>query len=263
MVKARKRKNIFIIIFITILAATAYASVLPKLFKFDRKDALREWQEKIFKNRVSYIVQPLPSGGQLVAKSTNACSGLIYKIRFDPRKYPMISWKWKVIKFPEVNNSVSVKPAAKRNNFWDRVFDIFGLQPSRKQPKPVISPTTAPDTKSGWLEKDDYAARIYVIFPSWIFSNIKSIEYVWSEDMKPGTIMTSPYFANIKLIVLESGKKDNDEWAYEERNIYEDYKRAFGSDPAYVGAIALMTNTDNTLSTAEALYTDIKVGYQK
>jgi hypothetical protein len=48
-----------------------------------------------------------------------------------------------------------------------------------------------------------------------------------------------------------------------ERNIYEDYKRAFGKNPGWIGAIALMTDTDNTLSTAEALYTDIKVGYKK
>ena len=26
----------------------------------------------------------------------------------------------------------------------------------------------------GWIEKDDYAARIYVIFPSWNFMSIRS-----------------------------------------------------------------------------------------
>jgi hypothetical protein len=50
---------------------------------------------------------------------------------------------------------------------------------------------------------------------------------------------------------------------YEERNIYEDYKKAFGRKPGAVGAIALMTDTDNTLSVAEAFYKDIKVGYKK
>ncbi len=53
-----------------------------------------------------------------------------------------------------------------------------------------------------------------------------------------------------------------DEWVPEERNILKDYKRAFGKTPTQrVGAIALMTDADNTLSTAEALYKDIKVGY--
>lgn len=256
-----KKKKLFSI-FILILAAVVlivYASNLPKVFKFDKKDALSEWQEKIFKNKVIYTVEPNENGGQLVAKSKNACSGLIYNIRFDPKKYPLISWKWKVLKFPERNYYASALLPQQSLSFWEKILDTLGLKP--KRPKPVAAPVAEKSAKSGWLERDDYAARIYVIFPSWIFSNIKAIEYVWSDDLPKGTIITSPYFANIKLIVVESGKKGNDEWVYEERNINEDYKRAFGVSPAGVGAIAIMTDTDNTLSTAEALYTDIKVGY--
>lgn len=32
----------------------------------------------------------------------------------------------------------------------------------------------------------------------------------------------------------------------EERNLYEDYKRAFGADPPMISGIAIMTDTDNT-----------------
>jgi len=136
----------------------------------------------------------------------------------------MLSWKWKVIQFPEKK--------------------------------------TAKNTGGGWLEKDDYAARVYVIFSSWIFTNIKCIEYVWDEELPAGKIMTSPYLKNIKLIVVESGRKNMNKWVFEERNIYEDYRQAFGRFPGPVSAIALMTDTDNTLSTAEALYTNIRVGYK-
>ena len=136
----------------------------------------------------------------------------------------MISWKWKVVRFPD-----------KR---------------------------TRDEQENGWVEKDDYAARVYVIFPSWIFTNIKCIEYIWAENLPVGKIITSPYLKNIKLIVVESGRKNLGQWVFEERNIYEDYKRAFGRRPGAVGAIALMTDTDNTLSTAEAQYTQIKVGYK-
>jgi len=260
-----KTKKLFsiIILSLAVIIFIAYASNLPKLFKFDKKDALSEWQEKIFKNRVLYTVELKEDGGQLVAKSKSACSGLIYNIRFDPKKYPLISWKWKVLKFPEKNYYASALLPKKSVSLWEKILTAIGLKSRPLKPKPANAPVAEKNAKSGWLERDDYAARIYVIFPSWIFSNIKAIEYVWSDDLPKGTIMTSPYFSNIKLIVVESGKKDNDEWVYEERNIYEDYKRAFGVNPSGVGAIALMTDTDNTLSTAEALYTDIKVGYEK
>lgn len=253
-----KNKKISLLILFVTITLIAYAYTLPKIFKFDNKNALKEWQEKIFKNRVLYAVEPDKNGGQLLAKSNNACSGLFYKIRFDPKRYPMISWKWRVIKFPEKNVSKDGTPLAKNYGFWGKVLEIFGFKPEQKKPEPV---DTA-DKKDGWLERDDYAARVYVIFPSWFFPNTKCIEYVWSENLPKDKIITSPYFANIKLIVIESGKKNNEEWAHEERNIYEDYKHAFGRAPSAVGAIALMTDTDNTSSTAEALYADIKVGYK-
>ena len=93
--------------------------------------------------------------------------------------------------------------------------------------------------------------------------NIQSIEYIWDESLPEGTIITSPYFKGLKLIVVESGKKNIERWVYEKRNIYDDYKKAFGRPPRRrVSAIALMTDSDNTLSTAEAFYRNIKVGYR-
>ncbi len=222
----RKIRFIYTLIFVLslILIYQVYARDLPKWFPFNKENALFEWNEKVFKDKVLYEVEPELEGGYLLAKSEGACSGLFYKMRFNTKKYPMMSWSWKVTKFPE-----------KSKGF---------------------------DEEAGWIEKDDYAARVYVIFPSIIFTNTKSIEYIWDESLPEGKIMTSPYFKNIKLIVLQSGKKNLRKWVFEERNIYEDYQKAFGKAPAHAGAIALMTDTDNTLSTAEAMYKDIKVGYK-
>jgi len=221
----RKLKFIYLLLLaLSILSLyCAYALNLPKWFPFNKEASLEEWQEKIFKNRVLYAVEPNEEGGYLLAVSEKACSGLLYKITFKAEEFPMISWHWKIIKFPE--KSIANK-------------------------------------KGGWIEKDDYAARVYVIFPSWYFMNTKSIEYIWDENLPEETMMTSPYFKNIKLIVVESGRETMDQWMFEERNVYEDYKKAFGADPPSVGAIALMTDTDNTLSSAEALYKNIKVGYK-
>jgi hypothetical protein len=88
------------------------------------------------------------------------------------------------------------------------------------------------------------------------------LEYVWDKNLAEGTLMTSPYYKNIKIIVAESGDKNLGKWVSEKRNIYDDFKKAFGYEPGNVGAIAIMTDTDNTLSTAEADYDEIKVGYK-
>ena len=222
------RKLVFIYISISavfILAIYyAYSYDLPKWFPFNKESSLQEWQEKIFQNKVVYSVKSEKKDGYLLAKSDKACSGLFYRISFSARKFPLMSWEWKVAQFPDKTKTSNVK--------------------------------------TGWIEKDDYAARVYVVFPSWNFMNIKSIEYIWDENLAEGTIITSPYFGNIKLIVAESGRENPNKWVFEERNIYEDYKKCFRGTPPLVGAIALMTDTDNTLSTAEASYKNIRVGYK-
>jgi len=43
----------------------------------------------------------------------------------------------------------------------------------------------------------------------------------------------------------------------EERNIYEDYKRAFGEEPPQFGGVAVMTDTDDTGDEVTAWYGDI------
>jgi len=206
------------------LFSHASAASAGKWFSFNKRDALVEWQEKIFKGKVFYSIKMEKMGGYLAAYSKNAASGILYEISFSPRKYPAVSWKWKVIQFPK--ESAGQHSAGR------------------------------------WIEKDDYATRFYVIFPAFFFTNTKSLEYVWDKYLPEGTVMTSPYYKNIKIIVAESGENNLGKWVSEKRNIYEDFKKAFGRPPGHVGAIAIMTDTDNTISTAEADYDEIKVGYK-
>jgi len=47
------------------------------------------------------------------------------------------------------------------------------------------------------------------------------------------------------------------QWVTEERNLYEDYKKAFGLEPPMISGVAIMTDTDNTGDSATAFYGDI------
>lgn len=203
----------------------AYGAKLPKWFPLDTEKALDEWEEKIFKGRVLYKVNAEEKDAFLLARSNKNASGIYTTLKFDVKDNPFVSWRWRVITFPE------------------------------KIPQ---------QNGDGWIEKDDYAARFYVIFPGLSYTSTTCLEYVWDEAEPDETIATSPYFKNIKIIVAESGRKNLGKWVFEERNVYEDYIKAFGKEPRRrAGAIALMTDTDNTLSTAEANYDDITVGYKQ
>ena len=109
-------------------------------------------------------------------------------------------------------------------------------------------------------ERDDYAARVYVIFPFFSFSSSTFVEYVWDEKLPVGTVLMSPSGKNIRTIVVRSGKGEDGKWYRETRNVYEDYLTVFGKKPGRsVGAIAIMCNADNTKSEAEAMFDEISI----
>jgi hypothetical protein len=104
---------------------------------------------------------------------------------------------------------------------------------------------------------DDFASRIYVVFPRTFFWQMRAINYVWSANMPKGSEAPSPYTSNSRIIAVESGNEKVGKWVSEERNIYEDYKRIFGEEPPLLGGIAIMTDTDDTHDEATAWYGDI------
>jgi hypothetical protein len=104
---------------------------------------------------------------------------------------------------------------------------------------------------------DDYAARIYVVFPGRFFWQTKAINYIWANQLPQGQSIPNPYTAQAIMVAVQSGPSRSGEWVTEERDIYSDYKRLFGEEPKKAGAIAIMTDTDNTGESAMAWYKDI------
>ena len=106
---------------------------------------------------------------------------------------------------------------------------------------------------------DDYGARVYVVFPSFFFWNTKTINYIWANNQPKGKAVPSPYTSNDIMVCVESGSAHTGKWITETRNVYEDYKRLFGKEPPRVGAIAIMTDTDDTGESVSAGYGPIAV----
>jgi hypothetical protein len=58
-------------------------------------------------------------------------------------------------------------------------------------------------------------------------------------------------------MVLQSGGARLDTWVREQRNVAEDYRTLFGRQPPRVGKVALMIDSNDTRSEAEALFGDL------
>ena len=106
---------------------------------------------------------------------------------------------------------------------------------------------------------DDYAARIYVIFPGTFFWQTKVLNYIWANQLTRGTSIPNAYTSSAIMVAVQSGPDNSGEWHNETRDIFADYKNIFGSNPGEVRAIAIMTDTDDTGKTGVAWYGDINV----
>jgi DUF3047 family protein len=107
--------------------------------------------------------------------------------------------------------------------------------------------------------RDDEAAQLYVVFPRWPSPRTSSdvIGYVWDSRAPEGTQLTHPRASNVRIIVVESGRGALDQWQRYERNVAEDYMALFGKPAPRVGKVALMIDSDDTRSEAEAFMGDV------
>jgi hypothetical protein len=105
---------------------------------------------------------------------------------------------------------------------------------------------------------DDYPARVYVVFSGGLFFwKTRAINYVWSNNQATGTTWNNAYTDNARMIAVRAGKDQTGKWLSEKRNIRDDYRMLFGEDIVSADAVAIMTDTDNSGSTATAYYGDI------
>ena len=178
------------------------------------ESGLAGWSGKSFKGETEYRIVEDAGQKVLQAISQGTASGLVFETEYDPKEYPVLSWRWKVA-------NTLVKGDSR--------------------------------TKAG----DDYAARVYVVFPHWFFPKTKTLNYIWANRLSKESVQANAYLSNAVMIAVESGVENVGEWVSVRRNIVEDYRRAFGEDPPKIGAIAIMTDTDNTGESAVAWYSDI------
>jgi hypothetical protein len=106
---------------------------------------------------------------------------------------------------------------------------------------------------------DDYGARVYLVFPSTWFWRTKAVNYLWANRLPKGKAVPNAFTGNVIMIAVESGNERASQWVEETRNVLEDYRRVFKKDPPPVGAVAIMTDTDNTGQEAVAWYGPLRI----
>ena len=81
-----------------------------------------------------------------------------------------------------------------------------------------------------------------------------NLVYVWDANAPVGTVIINPRSDRIRKIVVDSGALNLRQWRDHRRDLAADFRLAFGEAPGPLTAIALMTDSDNTQSSARSWY---------
>lgn len=204
------------------MAPAGAAAAQPPAFS---SGSLAGWTVKRFDGRhvTHYALAAARGGDVLRAVCNDSASGLIWKHRIDLDETPVMSWRWKIAH---------------------------------------VYPGLDPHAKSG----DDYPARVYVVAGNPLFPwTLRSLVYVWANGpvtaAKHGPHGTSfypdPYTSQAEIVALRQGPAGAGQWVAERRNVKADLARAFGGHRHIIGAIAVMTDCDDSHTHGRAWYGDI------
>jgi len=189
------------------------------------------------KKATDYKIIIIDSTSALQAISQSSASGLIHKRRFNANNYPVLAWRWRI----ENAN-----------------FEADGRE----------------------KEGDDYPLRIFIMFEddsadislweSLRNSTIKllygfeppesSLSFVWTNKTYEEKYFDNPYSSNIKMIPITADQDVINRWAIYHVRIDSVFQNIFNRTCPARAALAIMSDTDNTASSAKAYLDFIAVG---
>ena len=195
------------------------------------------WKPLAFKKIEKHTTYTLVKEDNAVvvkALAEASASGLTREVKINPKEYPVVQWRWKV------SNILKKGDVRKKegDDYPARIYITFKYDSS----------------KLSFFEKTKYETikLLYGQYPP-----LGAINYIWESKAPVGTMVPNPFTDRVMMFVVETGPSKLNQWVNEERNIFEDYKKAFGQEPPMISGIAIMTDTDNTGESATAYYGDI------
>ena len=77
--------------------------------------------------------------------------------------------------------------------------------------------------------------------------------FVWGHGQPVGTTAWNPYTDRVRMIVVDSGDAQANQWRDVSRNVEQDWAAAFGGPVPRIKGVAIGADTDNTADTVTAL----------
>jgi hypothetical protein len=235
-----KHKSVLLILIWVMLAGGTIVHAGQNVLFRINFDRLTDWEPLNFpkiKNHSKYSLVKEGDKSILKAESHASASAIVYRRTFNIYENPQLHWRWKVTQLSDGGN-----PREKSGDDYPiRVYVMFGYDPAKASLKDRLL----------------YNASkiIYGKYPPH-----STLNYVWTGTKIPERFIRSPYTDKASMVVLERGKEKAGQWVEESVNVPEDYRQAFGKEPPDMAGIAVMSDSDNTVTDAEAYLEFIEIG---
>lgn len=197
--------------------------VIERFSQTEKKNTLKGWKLLKKKGKPDFTVVEEDGNYVLRLRSKKSSFRLEKRVEIDYNKYPIASWRWKVVKLPEGGDVCN----RKTDDQAAQIYFCFSQH------------------SSGWLRNK-------------LTTNL--LGYIW-ENLTPAlTTQISRSWPKIRYYVLHNGKEKQKigRWVTERINVAKDYTNFFGDKvPEHLFGIALMIDSDDTASSAECYFDDI------
>ncbi len=170
----------------------------------------------------------------LRARADASTSGIARALRVEPATHPVLAWRWKVTRLL-AKSDLATRAG---DDFPVRLYVSFDLDPER---------LSVGERMRIGLARMIYGADVPVA----------ALCYVWDRSAPAGTFAPNAYTDRVRMVVADSGAAKLGRWVEHERNVTEDFRRAFGLEAPAVTGVIVSTDTDNTGESAESYYGDV------
>ena len=196
------------------------------------------WSEMRLGNADRSEYALVEDGGATVirAQADGSASGLVRAFELDPRRFPVLTWRWKA-------ENVLAKGDVRRKDGDDypaRVYVTFDYDPG--------------DLSFG--DKIKYRALKALGYDD---VPLRALSYVWANQPGETEIVPNAFTDWVQMVPVQSGPANLGAWRTERRDVVADYRAAFGEEPPAISGIAIMTDADNTGGAATAYFGDIRL----
>lgn len=195
------------------------------------------WQPFVLPGKSATVYTPASADGRWVLHAQSERSASMYRraLRIEPEQLGRVSFSWKV-------RSLLPEADVRESETGDAVVRVM----------------LAFDGDSSRL-----SARTRLMFD--LMQSLSgepppfaTLMYVWDGRAELDSVVLNKRSDRVRKIVLESGPAHLGQWRSYQRDVRADYRRAFGEDPGALIGVAVMTDSDNTQSRAEAWYGEIR-----